>query len=69
MMHRPSCALVIPTLTWLGSMTNPSFFMSQDLVGALSISDLGQERTVDKITYLHSLPVNKTWDARKVNFE
>lgn len=44
------------TLTWFGSVTNPRCFFCQLFVGFLSISDRGQERTVDRITYLHSLP-------------
>lgn len=59
MMHSPSCALVMPTLTWCGSVMNPSRFIIQDLVGCLSMSDFGQERTVDMMTYFHSLPVAK----------
>jgi len=59
MMHSPSCALVMPTLTWCGSVMNPSCFIIQDLVGCLSMSDFGQERTVDMMTYFHSLPVAK----------
>ncbi len=49
----------MPTLTWCGSMMNPSRFIIQDLVGSVSMSDLGQERTVDMMTYFHSLPVVK----------
>lgn len=46
----PSCALVMPTLTWLGSMTKPSFCTIHVRVGSFSISDWGQEHTVDMMT-------------------
>ncbi len=55
----------MPTLTWCGSMMNPSRFIIQDLVGCFSISDLGQERTVDMMTYFHSLPVVKQTKERR----
>ena len=49
-MQSPSLARVMATLTWLGSMMKPSLLVSHALVGLLSISDPGQERTVDNIT-------------------
>uniref|UniRef100_A0A0E9XSB2 Uncharacterized protein n=1 Tax=Anguilla anguilla TaxID=7936 RepID=A0A0E9XSB2_ANGAN len=50
MMQSPSCALVRPTLTWLGSMTKPKWRVSHALVGSLSISETGRERTVERMT-------------------
>lgn len=62
-MQSPSRARVMPTLTWFGSVTNPRYFFCQLFVGLLSISDRGQERTVDRITYLHSLP--RKWNRNR----
>lgn len=60
-MQSPSWARVMATLTWFGSVTKPRCFFCQLLVGFLSISCREQERTVDRITYLHSLPRKHKW--------
>lgn len=51
-MQSPSCARVIATLTWFGSVTKPSFFPSHPLLMCCSffISESLQERTVEMIT-------------------
>lgn len=57
----------MPTLTWFGSVTNPRYFFCQLFVGFLSISDRGQERTVDRITYFHSLP--RKWKQSRFSWK
>lgn len=60
-MHRPFFARVMATFTWLGSVMKPRCFPSQDLlcVGRVSSTEGSQERTVERMTYGHSLPTQR----------